>query len=370
MDHEHDSIALQEVRSAPGASRPAASADDLRRWLASGRCQSPGGAFYAWIDGTTGAPSFEYPEITGYALTHFAGLKDLRDDELAAGHAAARWLIERFSRQDFSARANWDDNTVYNFDLGMIATGLLTFGSRIDEAWYIAAGKSLVCSMQTQLEGDRPFSSLRPDRLSQSSHSGWATEGHAHLLKIVQSFLVADQLGQPGAGGAATKLISQIVAMQQEDGRFITQPGDALTMLHPHLYAVEGLWMLGTARGDAAAIRRAQAAIRWVWEHQMDTGGFPRFVAIQPDQSIPPEQIDVTSQAVRMALALDPEIPGLPRAIARLTQIARNDTGGMALPYQPTATELHLNVWVTLFGHQALTMAEKGPSVLDWQYLV
>ena len=47
----------------------------LRRWLASGEPQSPSGAFYAWVE-EDGSPSFEYPEITGYALTHLAGLAD------------------------------------------------------------------------------------------------------------------------------------------------------------------------------------------------------------------------------------------------------------------------------------------------------
>ena len=44
---------------------------EIRRWLVR-RARSTSGAVYAWVDAATGAPAFEYPEITGYALTFCA----------------------------------------------------------------------------------------------------------------------------------------------------------------------------------------------------------------------------------------------------------------------------------------------------------
>src|SRR2546425_4589606 len=56
-------------------------ADGLRAWLCSGACLSPSGAFAAWVDHASGRRSFEYPEISGYALTYLAGLESLLERE-------------------------------------------------------------------------------------------------------------------------------------------------------------------------------------------------------------------------------------------------------------------------------------------------
>src|SRR5256885_1157316 len=116
-------------------------------------------------------------------------------EELAAGHAAAHWLIQRFGGRDYSARANWDGNAVYNFDLGMIARGLFTFGDRPGEERYIEAGHSLVRYLQEQLGDGRALMSIGPGPSSTSRTSGWSTEGSAHLLKVVQCLLLADSMG-------------------------------------------------------------------------------------------------------------------------------------------------------------------------------
>ena len=68
---------------------------EFRGWLGHGPIQSASGAFYAWVDESTGAGSFEYPEITGYALTYLAGRRDPDPEELRRGHSAAEWLAGR-----------------------------------------------------------------------------------------------------------------------------------------------------------------------------------------------------------------------------------------------------------------------------------
>lgn len=63
--------------STSSASKPAADLDArrhaLRGWLGSGPIDSPTGAYFAWIEEGTGRAAFEYPEITGYALTYLMG---------------------------------------------------------------------------------------------------------------------------------------------------------------------------------------------------------------------------------------------------------------------------------------------------------
>ncbi len=343
---------------------------DLRRWLASGLCQGESGAFYAWYDAATGMPSFEYPEITGYTLTHFAGRLDPTDAEIVAGRRAADWLLNRFSCQDFSARGDWDSAAIYNFDLGMAASGLIAFGQCVNDRRYIAQGLSLVGELREQLHSDAGLTTLSTRHPLASARSAWSTRGQAHLIKVVQCFLAAESLGMSGAGASADLLVAQRTGYQRENGRFITHPHDEETMLHPHLYAIEGLWMHGMAHNDGDALAHARRGTEWAWAHQLPSGGFPRHVrpAVEGEPAI--EQCDVTSQAIRMALALCPDLPGIAAALARLQQIAVNTDHGAALVYQPTAPQRHYNTWVTLFGAQAAEMAADGAAALTWQKLI
>ena len=341
--------------------------DDLRRWLASGRCQDAAGAFCAWRDATTDALAFPYPEITGYALNHLAGRPAPTPQEVAAGRRAADWIVARLAAGNYAARDGWDGGAVYNFDHGMIATGLLTFGALVGDERYTRQGLALVEYLASQIGPTGGLPALSAHHPVASDRRGWSTEGQPHLAKIVQCLLLAAEREHPGADRAAARLIAHTKTLQGADGRFVTQPHSPAVMLHPHLYTVEGLWMWGTARGDDDALDRARAATRWLWQHQLPTGGFPRHVA-GDDATPAPEQTDVTAQAVRMALALCPDLPTIPAATARLVALAHPDAGGRALVYQfPTP---HLNAWVTMFGQQALEMAVDGAAALSWRKLV
>jgi len=103
-----------------------------------------------------------------------------------------------------------------------------------------------------------------------------------------------------------------------------------------------------------------------VWTHQLGSGGLPRAFG-RPE---PIEQLDVTSQAVRMALLLGVRTPGVDRAIERLLEVARERDGMLAMPYQPGSPDVHLNTWVTMFASQALALAVPGAEPLRWDQLV
>jgi hypothetical protein len=161
-------------------------------------------------------------------------------------------------------------------------------------------------------------------------------------------------------------VIEEARRLQGNDGRFITHLVNGQTMLHPHLYAVEGLWILGSARDDLEAISCARAGLEWAWKQQQVTGALPRFA---PDTAAP-AQADVTAQAVRMAVALDFAPPGFDAALGWLRDAARGDDRGLALPYQPASGDSHLNTWATLFGAQATQAALRDRPGMKWQTLV
>src|ERR1700710_564213 len=78
------------------------------RWLGSGPIDSPTGAYFAWIEEGTRRAAFEYPEITGYALTYLMGRPEPSREELSRAARAADWLVDRLDRGDRSARDGWD----------------------------------------------------------------------------------------------------------------------------------------------------------------------------------------------------------------------------------------------------------------------
>lgn len=342
-----------------------ATSDELRTWLASGLLQSEDGAFCAWRDAETDTLAFAYPEITGYALTWLAGRSDMTDEERTAGDRAAHWLLERFGAGDRSAHADYDGGSVYTFDLGMIAAGLISYGRVAGSADAEALGHRVASDLVSYLQDDGVLPAIAPDGPPTSRPPEWSTAGVPHEVKCVQALLLA------GEESAARRLIDAGLRYQMDDGRFSTQPADDRVMLHPHLYAVEGLWMAGLALDDSEYLERARAAAAWVWQFQLPGGGLPRYASLVGDAiPEPPEQLDVTSQAIRAAVLLEVGDDGVHAAAERLQEAADRDATGTALLYQPGSSARHRNAWVSMFGAQALEVVGRGPEVMQWNHLV
>ena len=142
-------------------------------------------AFAAWLDATTGRPAFDYPEITGYALSFLAGRPSLSERAWAVGNRAAAWLVHRVQHGNLAAR---DGEAVYLFDLAMVASGLLSFGRRAEHAELVQTGHELVALVDRELGSGLSISPLalgrRPDRRA------WSTHGLAHLAKLAQSLRI------------------------------------------------------------------------------------------------------------------------------------------------------------------------------------
>jgi hypothetical protein len=345
------------VTVADGVARVRAAAAGLRAWVESGAAQSKSGAFMAWRDLDGSAGSYEYPEITGYVLTYLASCSPFPPALQQVGNRAGAWLAGRLARGELCARDGWDDGAIYLFDLGMIATGLISFGRRTGAESLVACGVDLVTLLRAALEGDlSPVWSDGP----RSGRRAWSTHGNAHLAKLVQALLLVDR----GPSGTAASLVERVERLQRDDGAFETGP-EPEVMLHPHLYAAEGMWIWGTATGDDDALTRTHAALAWTWRHQLPTGGLPRAASSR----LPIEQSDATAQALRLAIALGLRSAAVDRAAARLAELASPDGEGRAIVYEP-GWPRHANTWATLFAAQALasTLPEARP--LEWWELV
>jgi hypothetical protein len=347
----------------------AAAVAGLRAWVSSGVCQSASGAFVAWFDLASGRRSYDYPEITGYVLTYLAGQTFLSERERSAGHRAAEWLDERVRAGNLAARDGWDNDAVYLFDLGMIASGLLSFGRRTEVERYLETGRRLVSFLRGET---RSIQSISPvsRRGPQSKRASWSSRGVPHLAKLVQAFLLADELADGTDRVVSARLIGTIKRLQAADGRMPTGEDETMTMLHPHLYAAEGLWIWGTAAHDDDALERARMAAEWAFAYQLEQGGLPRFATNGKPGGTAPEQSDVTAQAVRLALSLGLRSRAVDRALARLIEVARGDERGLAIVYQPDSPDINLNTWSTVFAAQALAMAVPDAVPISWKELV
>jgi len=180
----------------------------------------------------------------------------------------------------------------------------------------------------------------------------------------------ASRIGVDGCAEAATALAEKSRTIQMDDGRFVTHPSDQETMVHPHLYAVEGLYVLGSATGDADVLERAAKATAWAWEHQGPAGALPRWV-VSSSGGRGPDQSDLTAQALRAAVLLD-VAPGRRKAtVDWLTDTAfRNADGTVAAVYQPGSGTTHLSTWSTFFAVQALNLYLEGQDAVTWRTLV
>jgi hypothetical protein len=169
---------------------------------------------------------------------------------------------------------------------------------------------------------------------------------------------------------ALRRLLALAGELQREEGRLATEPDQAspVTTLHPHLYAVEGLWAYGVADGEAEALERARRGAEWALARQLPSGGIPSFVDTRSGEH-GPEQMDASAQAVRMAVACRIEPVQWERTYARLVEAAERSGAGMAVPYQPSGPASHLSTWATLFAAQALDwVLDRGR--IDWRLLV
>lgn len=326
----------------------------LRSWLTSSAA-SPDGGFVGWIDRRTGRAAFEYPEITGYALTYLAGLDDLTDVEHDLGRRAGRWLLKRLANARTAPHELYGKGLEYSFDLAMISAGLQQFGALVGDDELVQAGREVAVRLVSEVEANGWLEPLTRTSAT-TNRSAWSTRGHAHLLKATQCLMLADRGGVPGARAAAEAVIARGIADLQMGGRFRTHPDEASTMVHPHLYAVEGLWVYAQRTGDEVTAACAQEAAAWVWTQQAPSGAFRRWVVDNSEHAacVGPEQGDVTAQAVRAAALValpGADVSGALRWLRRSTVEVR---GGRAIAYQPGTALAHLNVWATMFTHQAV----------------
>jgi len=335
------------------------SSADLFAWLFAGGLAHPSGGIAGWRDRRTGRLSDEYPEISGYFLSA-AVFADATGAEPVA--RAAEWLIARIEANELASRRA-DGSAIYNFDLGIVAAGLIKYGVREGRAPAVTAGIRAASRLRDQVNEYGHLPTLdAAGGLPLGRQATWSTVGRLHLAKVVQCLLLADELGAAGMREAARTIVDDVrigFSLASDSLR----EGDGRINLHAACYALEGLWIWDAAQSADKLDDVLRKGFGELVSYRRPSGGFPRNACAEAR-----EQSDVHAQAIRLAALLGRQAT-VQTSIARLRQVALPSDRGWAMPYQPEASEAHENAWATMFAAQALALVD-GSSDLEWWELI
>lgn len=371
-----------------------AAADRGVRWLQGSGIQSPSGGHHSWFDRSDGTYPFEYSEVTGYQVTLAAWLA-ARGDLVALGDAdrAVAWLASAVQPEPGGFRCLEAAATVgrfrgkadrlYTFDAGIILQGLVAHhvatGSELARTTARDAGEWLLRHVAADgvvqpwpaTPGVTPWEQVPGD---------WSTRPGVHHAKTGIGLAALGELtGDDRFTAAAVAVCEDALRHQLPSGRFVTNPVAGTTNIHPHSYAAEALWAVGTATGRADLVAASERATLWALA-ATDESGYPPRRFGEPVVVRHP-RVDGVAQVLRLAalhsahgtlaarrlvrslLSHQVHAPEEPRAHGGFAFGA--STAGEPLP--------HANVWVTSFAVQALVLAagdRRGHEVLDWRHLV
>jgi hypothetical protein len=334
----------------------------LIRWLNRGPIEDRDGAIVAWCDRDL-ALSYPYPEICGYFLTAQASVSALADVNRGRVSRCAGYLAARIRAGQLESRA-LEPGVSYNFDLSMIATGLLrthmVFGEDVAEQGLVLAGL-----LRDQILDGGQLPAWRRGAAAPTRAAAWSTLGSLHLVKSVQCLLLADRLGLAGARAAADALVAATLAHHPDGRAPTTCPGLPRVHLHPVLYAVEGLWIYHQATGSPRALGTATELFLYAANHLRSKGRLPGSVDDGDATAGSAEQADALAQLLRAAVLLDDA--GIADLAQRRLAGHMRDVEGAGTAVEYVLGSGHLNTWATIFSMQALLLRGLGRAALTWE---
>lgn len=333
--------------------------DDLRDWLLFAPIQPPDGphrgGVAGWLD-EAGRPAFVYGEITGYLLTcgRFIArdhdgvpLRRRIDDAVAWLDAVWRDAPPPTRHYLGPAEPDWRNDAVFSFDGAMIVRGLNGLSTE-------RARRTRETVETTLLGLVAPDGTLRthvPRADGRALPERWSTTAGPFQLKTAAAILSASTAAPLRAAAEAT-------ARRWTDW----YPAHELTgELHPLLYHVEGLLLLGDAGAGSRRWGLAAEIFDEIMARQRSDGDLPSSFS---DERAEPRS-DVTAQALRIGTLLVEAgyLPG--RRLRRLGGLAdalrgyADPRGGVRFR-RADAAQRHVNVWCTVFAYQALALFERA----------
>jgi hypothetical protein len=327
----------------------ATTAQALRDWLLDGPAQMHTGPEAGAVAGTielSGTAHYVYGEITGYYLHWLAtGAVDAANASRKARSALA-WVVRRYAGDELpptrihlvEAPDDWRNHVQFCFDLAMLVGGL----AKAEARGLIEAPAALWLRLGTALaqfaDGTRITALPLGERTPLPRR--WSTSNGPFLAKAASRILLA-----PARAMLPTRVLQSAKATLEAVGVSATEA--QIDMLHPSLYAIEGMIC-----SDATPAIIAARCLERVLAFDPGDGQLPE----APDSAVP--RSDVIAQALRLAVWLRAHaVDGAPsdRAIETLVKalIARVRGDG-SIAFRPDSAEPQINSWCAMFAQQAL----------------
>lgn len=340
--------------------------------------------FVSWYDSENRTMPYVYSEITGYLANLMCGLYDDVQDErlLASARGAGDWLVRtahpatggfRCLYPLQSTRFDYKNSQIYTFDCGVILSGLVNLFRVTREASYLAAGVTvadwLIRDVQQPNGAFLPVYDIDTGRFT-ASDKEWSLCAGSYHTKVALGLLnLYDVTGSTKYYDAVVRACDFALTFQQPDGRFVSFPSEGGTNSHPHAYSAEGLWVVGRVLGRDDYLQASAKAVDWLLGLQSPEGIIPRHY--HNGEALYNERVDILAQTLRLAsihtnegrLVLTPELQGKLDKLASLIlkyQVNSQDpatNGGFYFGRLSDGSMMsHVNVWVTAFAIQALSL--------------
>ena len=324
----------------------------LQHFLLQGPAQVQSGLHKGGVAGglsANGEPSYVYGEITGYYLHWLASLAGDHALRAAKAEAAQGWLLQSLSQQPWpptrvyltAQASDWRNQVLFAFDLAMVAGGL----ARAAAHRLLTLDAALIARLQELLLLMLHTPELKPwvaPAQAGDLPQRWSTLGGPFTAKTCSRIL---QLHKQ------TPLDASLVRHCEQQLQHYHQLAPAFPpeLLHPTLYALEGLLLAPAPRHNAIA-----QVLEQLLALQTNEGYLPE--AWEPNGVV---RNDVASQALRMALMLEAHLqdrtrftPAIKKIAAMLSAQVRSD-GSIGFNSDKDSPA---NIWCAMFAEQALRL--------------
>jgi hypothetical protein len=249
------------------------------------------GAMYGWKNLNPTSYPFIYNEIVGYSMTAFSWIYSELGQMAAldAAKDASYWIIkniERYGNLLPAGRKEVDafnqkgdlSNLIYAFDNGMIMVGLLNLHKLTGNPRFLKYAEAIAKAIIEKFyEGSRMIAvvdrNFKPIS-NQGKEIKWSMVPGAYHSKMALGLLeLADLTGDELYRKVSHSICDSLKTWQRPDGRFITNPNTAVTYLHPHLYACEGLIFSGLKDYNQDYLNMGLDGLKWAIKIMLSNKG-------------------------------------------------------------------------------------------------
>jgi hypothetical protein len=312
------------------------------------------------------------------------------DAHIKRARSAAAWLDTRashpcggvrtrdyYSDMDESEHYSFESGNIYSFDNGMVLYGLLNLYRKSREEKFLEQA-SRIADFLTEVmrRPDGGFYAVYSPNSDMMLDAGakWSDQSGSFHSKLALGLIDMSEITGVGRyKEAAVALCENSLGFQRPDGRFVTEPSEGSTHLHPHLYSAEGLFYAGKKLGIRKYAAAAEKAVTWAFDNMRPDGIIPK--KFGPGGPVRYYRSDTLAQALRLGLLLrsgggpedisEDKLMLLKNSLLRLQYAGKNEqAGGFLYGYTLTGEKKdHINSWCTMFALQALMMYdlyEKG----------